>query len=434
MTFALHNLYRECGHWSRLVVGYKGSTDPDTIPIDNSDRRKGIGPLRTVRETLQGHQYLNYPGSHRIPESLDEPFDIVHLHNLHGGYFDLAALPRLAALAPVVVMLHDAWLLTGHCAHSFGCEQWHTGCGRCPDLTIPPAIRVDGTSFNWHRKSKLLASLPLVITAPSQWMLDLVGKSYLASHPNRLIYNGVDQQIFCPGSKKNARQRLGLPEHEKILLFSANSGLLNIWKDGPALIKALQLFLQSSNGAEKPLLVSLGGNVPRSSGLEREMRRALRKTLNRFNEEDVFRKSGLSEFVIRRGAIKDENVMADYYRAADALVYATKVDNCPLTVLEALSCGLPVVASAVGGVPELLRDGETGILVPPGDAIALSEGLFRVLEDDVFRERISAAAVKDAQTRFDIRRQATEYLDWYAELIAEWQKRKGTINNRQALA
>lgn len=433
MTFSLHNIYRKRGHWTRLVVGHKSSTDLDTIAINNSDRGKGIGLLRVAREMVRGHQYLDYPGSHRIPELLDKPFEIVHLHNLHGGYFDMAALPRLATLAPVVVMLHDAWLLTGHCAHSFGCERWHTGCGRCPDLTIPPAIRVDGTRFNWKRKRKILSSLPIVITAPSQWMMGLVKKSYLGTHPSRVIYNGVDQKIFCTGSKEEARKRLGLPEHGKILLFSANSGLLNLWKDGPVLIKALQLLLQSSARSEKPIIVTLGGNLPRPPGLEREVRRSLRKILNRSNEEDVLQKSGLSEFVILRGAIKDEHLMADYYRAADVLVYATKVDNCPLTVLEALSCGLPVVASAAGGVPELIRDGETGILVPPGDPITLCKALSHVLGDDTFRERLSAAAASDAQKRFDIRRQATEYLDWYAELIIEWQKRRTTINDRQVV-
>lgn len=421
----LHNIYRERGHWSRLMVGYKRGTDPDTIPIDNSDRGKGIGLLRVAQETLLGRQYLDYPGSHRIPELVGEPLDIIHLHNLHGGYFDLAALPRLAALAPVVLMLHDAWLLAGHCAHFFSCDRWRAGCGQCPDLSIPPKIRFDGTHFNWQRKRQILTSLPVVVTTPSQWMLDQVKQSYLSIHPSRLIYNGVDQRVFSPGSKVEARRKLGLPEDGRIVLFLAHGGLLNTWKDGAVLIEALQLLLQVTTEAERPAIVALGGTIPRPPGLEREARRVARWILNRPNEEDIVRQAGLSGFVIERGAVRDEHVMADYYRAADVLAYAARVDTCPLTLLEALSCGSPVVASAVGGVPELIQDGETGILVPPGDATALTGALCRVLENGEFRERLSTAAAEAAWGRFDIQRQATEYLDWYAELVAEWRGHRG---------
>ena len=50
---------------------------------------------------------------------------------------------------PVALTLHDEWLLTGHCAYTLGCERWRIGCGRCPDLTIYPAIRRDSTAENF---------------------------------------------------------------------------------------------------------------------------------------------------------------------------------------------------------------------------------------------------------------------------------------------
>lgn len=429
---SLHDIYRERGHWSRLVVGYKRGADPDTILIDNRDRGKGNGLFRIAQETLMGRQYLDYPGSHLIPQLIGKPFDIVHCHNLHGGYFDLAALPQLATLAPVILMLHDAWLLTGHCAHFFGCNRWRVGCGQCPDLSIPPAIHVDGTHFNWQRKRQILTSQPITVTTPSQWMLDQAKQSYLQMHPAKLIYNGVDQRVFRPGSKVEARRRLELPKDKKIVLFLANSGLLNIWKDGATLVKALQLLLRTPAEAERPVIVALGGNTPRPASLEREVRRVARWILNRPNEEDILSKARLSDFVIQRGTIRDTQVMAEYYRAADTLAYATRVDNCPLTILEALSCGLPVIASAVGGVPELIRDGETGILVPPGDAIALTQALRRVLKDNTFRERLSTAATEHALGRFGIERQATEYLDLYVELIAKWRDSRLTSDSTQA--
>ena len=90
-------------------------------------------------------------------DALPAPPDIIECHNLHGGYFDLRALPWLSRQAATVLVLHDAWLLSGHCAHSFDCDKWQTGCGACPDLSIEPALRRDGTAHNWTVKQGVYA-------------------------------------------------------------------------------------------------------------------------------------------------------------------------------------------------------------------------------------------------------------------------------------
>ena len=105
---------------------------------------------------------------------------VIHCHNLHSGYFDLRALPWLSRVAPVVLTLHDAWLLSGHCAHSFGCDRWKNGCGACPDLSIPPAIAKDGTAANWKRKRRIFERSQLYVVTPSQWMMDRAQQSILA--------------------------------------------------------------------------------------------------------------------------------------------------------------------------------------------------------------------------------------------------------------
>src|SRR5262245_59012697 len=99
-----------------------------------------------------GYEDFNFPASWHLLDLPPERPDILHCHNLHGSYFDLRALPWLSQQVPVVLTLHDAWLLSGHCAHSFDCQRWQTGCGQCPDLAIPPAIRRDATAYNWRRK------------------------------------------------------------------------------------------------------------------------------------------------------------------------------------------------------------------------------------------------------------------------------------------
>ena len=87
-----------------------------------------------------------------------------------GGYFDFAALPSLSRMSPLVLTLHDAWLLADTARILLGCERWKTGCGDCPDLTIYPAATRDATDFNWQRKQRIFARSRLYIATPSRWL------------------------------------------------------------------------------------------------------------------------------------------------------------------------------------------------------------------------------------------------------------------------
>ena len=154
-----------------LAVGRKFTADPHVLELDHDKyrgpiarmtarllrstatrmKRHDMGRLQCVIETLtqpsrewkrrQGQEDFDFPASHTLLGLTPRPPDIVHFHNMHGGYFDLRALPVISRRIVVVVTLHDSWLLSGHCAHSFDCERWRSGCGSCPDLSIPPAIR-----------------------------------------------------------------------------------------------------------------------------------------------------------------------------------------------------------------------------------------------------------------------------------------------------
>jgi glycosyltransferase involved in cell wall biosynthesis len=103
------------------------------------------------------------------------------------------------------------------------------------------------------------------------------------------------------------------------------------------------------------------------------------------------RELGLSERVRFLGAVPREDVLK-VFRAADAALLTSAWENLPHTVLEALAVGTPVVATAVGGVPEVVRDGENGLLVAPGDLDGLAEAIRRVSADEPLRRGLAAAA------------------------------------------
>ncbi len=105
--------------------------------------------------------------------------------------------------------------------------------------------------------------------------------------------------------------------------------------------------------------------------------------------------------------------VACYYRASDLYLHAARADTFPNTILEALACGTPVIATAVGGIPEQIDDGVTGILVPPADPGALAQASRVLLADPERRDRMGCAAVEATHRKFLLDMQVDRYLNWY---------------------
>lgn len=107
--------------------------------------------------------------------------------------------------------------------------------------------------------------------------------------------------------------------------------------------------------------------------------------------------------------------VAAWLRAADVLVHPARWEGFGLVLLEAMLAELPVVATQVSAIPEIVADGETGFLVPPGDATALADAVSRVLADDTLAERLGRAGRRRAEDRFGVERMARETAAVYAE-------------------
>jgi len=423
IAWNLFQAYRLCGHESWMAVGQRKSQDPQVLLIPNlarqsrwtrfwkaaqsrlerlegrvwgcgwiSRRAGGIAEPGKSLDGYLGHEDFHFSGTRCLMSLTILPPDIIHCHNLHGGYFDIRIFPSLSRQTPVILTLHDAWLLSGHCAHSLGCERWKTGCGRCPDLAIYPAIRRDGTAFNWRRKQAIFARSRLYVSTPSWWLMQKVEKSMLAPAvvEARVIPNGIDLAVFQPRDKQTVRFELELPQDAAVLLFSANNVRQNMWKDYQTIRAAIDLVSQQWHG-QKVLFIALG----EGAAVERSGRVELR-------------------FVPYQ---KDPATVARYYQAADVYVHAAHADTFPNTVLEAMACGTPVVATAVGGIPEQVDEARTGFLVPAGDAQALATRLMDLLSDDVRRKNMGIEAAEDACRRFDLRLQVDAYLEWYQALV-----------------
>jgi 2-deoxystreptamine N-acetyl-D-glucosaminyltransferase/2-deoxystreptamine glucosyltransferase len=150
--------------------------------------------------------------------------------------------------------------------------------------------------------------------------------------------------------------------------------------------KRIELFLRAAAMMEQSLLekttIVIGGDGPERSRLEREARRL-----------------GLDGRVIFKGVIQHRDVV-HFLKASDIFAATNELTNMSLPPCEAILCGVPVVAFDVSGTAEVVRDGETGLLVPNGDVAGFSRKLETLVRDEALRRRLGARAAEFARGYF----------------------------------
>jgi len=286
--------------------------------------------------------------------------------------------------------MHDAWLLTGHCAHPLDCDGYLTGCGSCPDLDRYVPIHADKSAENCSVKREALRGGRVRIATPSRWLANMVTGCGVADGVAelRVIPNGIDTTVFSPGSQSEARSVLGLSPEAFVIAFAAQSATTNPYKGFDTLAAALPRIAERL-GERDIRLLAIGA------------------------EGDDTTLGGVRVHPVAFPS--DPARLAQLYRAADLYVHPARAESFGLTVLEAMACGVAVVASDVGGIPEIIVDGQTGVLVPVDDPGQLADAT-TVLATDSERRRSISAAGRARAAQFTLARQAEAYLAWYAEL------------------
>jgi glycosyltransferase involved in cell wall biosynthesis len=317
----------------------------------------------------------------RLPDG-----DIVNLHWV-AGFIDLSLLHRVRR--PLVWTLHDTNPLTGGCHHDLGCTRFTTGCGLCPALGS--AQEHDLSARIWQRKRAALARVAanrLHIVTPSRWLAQQAQQSpLLAGFPTSVIANGLDVDVFAPLDRALARQLLGLPQDRRVVLFIAHE-LADEQKGLSFLVRALE----HVPGQIAPC-VALAGRLP--AGLE------------------------LPADFQPLGSLGDERLVALAYAASDLTVIPSLAENFPNAALESLACTTPVVAFAVGGSQEIVRHGETGLLVPPRDSAALAAAIMELLGDAERRRAMGRLGREIVAREWSSAVQARRYVGLYRTLLAD---------------
>jgi len=271
------------------------------------------------------------------------------------------------------------------------CKRWRNGCGHCPDLKRPPTIRRDATAGNWGNKRRIYSKSRLAVATPSHWLMDYVKQSMINPVDSKVIPNGVDLKLFRPVvEKKRLRAKLGLPDDAFVGVSVTMGGAdHNPYKDFKTVRECVGK-LEGQIESQKWTLICIGGGAI-------------------VRQEPHIRYTGY---------LSDPGLVAEYYQCADVLLHAAHAENAPLVILEAMACGLPVIATITGGIPELISDGETGFLVPRGDSDAMAARVLYLMKNPSKCLLLGQGANVRVKENYDLNTQAKIYIDWFEQLKA----------------
>jgi glycosyltransferase involved in cell wall biosynthesis len=256
-------------------------------------------------------------------------------------------------------------------------------------LTPRTALVMSRVSSNWYHQSswhqsflerRIMHRLVTAVIGNSRQIIDELDAEGLPRERLFLIHNGIDVDDFRSQmvERSEARRELGLQDDALVITVVAN---LFAYKGHVTLLKALTMIR-----ANLPIgwrLLVIGRDVDgRSDRLH-----------------DMAERLGLASNVMFIGESSDVPM---FLSAADLHVSASQTEGMPNNVLEAMAAGLPVIATSVGGVPELVEDGRTGLLVPSGDPQRLADSISGLAADPEKRGLMSKAAVSRCRELFAV--------------------------------
>ncbi len=314
--------------------------------------------------------------------------DVVHLHWVAFMADYPIFFQRIPQGKPIVWTLHDMNPFTGGCHFTSGCQRFIKGCGNCPQIQNPQSNDVSAISYQVKRKT-LASRQHLTVVAPSRWLLNEAQRSPLwpVNTNFQQIKYGLDSNSFRPQEKSSARMRLGLPIGSVVVGFGADN--LSNPRKGLALLEQA-LSLSPSSRTHLTALIFGAGKVDAASLCVHN--------------------------VLQLGFLSSEAKQVDAYNACDFFVVPSLADNQPQTALEAMACGVPVIAFDSGGIGEVVKHGENGLLAAPDDLQGLANAIEKLILGSDLRRQLAQGARMSMLREHEGKAQALKYLGLYEKI------------------
>ena len=321
----------------------------------------------------------------------DITYDLIHSHYWLSGLVAESLRERWGGDTPIVQMFHTL----GHMKNKIALEV----------STRAPQSRIDGeTRVIQEIADRIIAATP----AEEQQLIELCG-----ADPSKITIMppGVDLSRFCHIPAHIAKATVGLDRCKQNILFA---GRIEPLKGIDTLLNALNIMLSNCPRSLDDVCVTIVGGDPKEDTLDTEMGRM----------QQLCRELCLTDLVTFVGS-KDQMILPNYYAASEMVVMPSHYESFGLVALEAMAMGTPVIASEVGGLAHLVKDGVTGFHIPSRDAQALASRISELLSDGERRQQMGECAAAYART-YAWPRIVDQAMDLYEVLVGA--DAKSTLN------
>jgi len=378
---------------STMVVQNKVSNDYTVIGPSSK-----LGTLINRLRPALDHIVMKLIGSKVLFSSSYLPFSsvvdkvnsinpsIVHLHWVAGGTLRVEDLEKINA--PIVWNCQDMWPFTGGCHYDDNCEEYKKKCGNCKISHSNTADFLSGRVF--ARKQKVYSKIhQLTVVGVSKWITNCVKQSSLFKNKKVLnIPNCFNTSLFKPIDKNLVKDLFNIPKDKQVILFGAMNSLSDSRKGAKELFEAIALL-----DIENTIFVVAGSGKPKES-------------------------LGLKYPVYFIDSLKDEVSLPLLYNIANVMVVPSLQENLANSLIESLSCGIPVVAFDIGGNSDIVEHKKNGYLAKAIDSKDMAFGIEWILNNKKYDD-LSNSARQKVLNDFDSKVVVKQYVDLYKTILKD---------------
>ncbi|HZQ06426.1 MAG TPA: glycosyltransferase [Anaerolineae bacterium] len=360
-ALALHGIAIDI--FTRAANPHAPAVDTESIGVQNT---RVININAGPRAPISKHALAQYVGEfadgiRRFAASENISYDIWHAHYWLSG-MAAECLNGMGLRAPIIQMFHTLGELKNRAARN--------------------ASEAETDTRIWTERELMRGVTRVIASTPRdrEQMIELYD-----APPEKIVVipPGVDTNLFHPVPSARAREWIGSYD-EKMVLFV---GRIDPIKGLDTWFRAMKLVVDQDPTLRQRMCVCLiGGDLDDDLDPDSELSRLV----------ELKEELGIGELVTFLGG-RAQTSLPFYYSAADAVVMPSRYESFGLAALEAMACGTPVVASDVGGLSYLVRDAETGFLVPEGAADAFAEKISLLLHNPQLRNEMGKRGIAEAQ-------------------------------------
>lgn len=382
--YELHKTMNQMGHQCSQIVLHKNIPEEHTVEILCQNMDFVHMKLQTLEQKL-AMQNILFPYSLQIQKMKEfKNADIVHYHLLHNQLMSLYDLPELFAQKPSVWTIHDPWVITGHCVHPLNCQKWLDGCMECPDLERVISISRDNASKMWKLKKKIFKQINPTIIVATHWMKNLINRSPLTSHWNKIHVIPFGVQPVSPFPKKEAKKKLGISPENTVISFRCHYGGF----------KGVDYILQALDKLQHPNLFLLtvdGGKLPAT-------------ITNKYAS-------------IELGTITSSEKMKLFYSASDIFLMPSIAESFGMMSIEAMSYGLPVICFKNTVLEEITAAPDCGIAVAYQNVEELCRAIAKLVDSYDEQKQRGLKGIERVTRCYNYEKYVQSYIDIYQKLL-----------------